>query len=140
MKRIFFIVLFFSLVFSLSFSCAEISLSDISYDDLLDLQKDLVKEIMSRPEWKEVQVPAGQWRVGEDIPAGNYSISTTHSMCHITVWESEVGDVMFGQTFGALYDDYVSEGFPIGKITLNEGNLVVLKYDCMFSPPQSLGF
>lgn len=30
---------------------------------------------MSRPEWKAVEVPAGEWIIGQDIPEGYYSIT-----------------------------------------------------------------
>ena len=33
-----------------------VNLSSMSYEELLVLQKNLVKEIMSRPEWKDVKV------------------------------------------------------------------------------------
>ena len=62
MKKIFSLIvaLLFILLFSVT-AAADTNLSEMSYDDLLTLQKELVNEIMSRPEWKEVEVPAGQY-------------------------------------------------------------------------------
>ena len=58
----------------LSSAVAEINLSSLTYKELLMLRDQLSKELMTRPEWKEVTVPAGDWIVGKDIPAGVYSI------------------------------------------------------------------
>ena len=58
------------------FSWAETDLSSMSFDQLLDLRSALNAEIISRPEWKEVVVPAGTWIVGRDIPTGSYSVSS----------------------------------------------------------------
>ena len=36
-------------------------LASLSFDELLALRAALESEIVSRPEWKEVNVPAGTW-------------------------------------------------------------------------------
>ena len=54
---------------------AEVDLSALSFDELVALRQQVNKEITTRPEWKEVTVPAGLWKVGEDIPAGKWTIS-----------------------------------------------------------------
>ena len=50
-------------------------LSELSFDQLIALKEQISKELTTRPEWKEVTVPQGVWKVGEDIPAGHWTIS-----------------------------------------------------------------
>ena len=49
---------------------ADVELGGMSFDELVSLNGKLLKEIVSRPEFKEVTVPTGSYKVGEDIPAG----------------------------------------------------------------------
>ena len=52
-----------------------IDLSALSFDQLIQLRQRISQELTTRPEWKEVTVPQGVWEVGEDIPAGHWTIS-----------------------------------------------------------------
>ena len=51
-----------------------VDLSVLESNDLLTLHKDLNLAIWESDDWKEVIVPAGVWVVGEDIPAGTWTI------------------------------------------------------------------
>ena len=46
-----------------------------SLDELYQIRQQLNAEIMSRYSWKEVTVPAGFYVIGEDIPAGHWTIT-----------------------------------------------------------------
>lgn len=46
-----------------------------SLEELYQIRAELNSEIMSRYSWEEVTVPAGFYVVGEDIPAGHWTIS-----------------------------------------------------------------
>lgn len=107
----------------------------MSYNDLITLQKNLVKEIMSRPEWKEVKVPAGTWKVGEDIPAGTYGVSTKSVLVTMTVYKSESKDFMDMEGMHVLSADE-----SIGKLVLKDGWVVEITSEVVFTPPVSLGF
>ena len=48
------------------FAAAETDLSSMSYAELVELSQQITKEIMSRPDWKQVEVPAGVWNIGTD--------------------------------------------------------------------------
>lgn len=56
---------------------ADIDLSEMSYDELIALKDALNLAIWNSKEWQEVKVPQGLWKVGEDIPAGHWSIEAT---------------------------------------------------------------
>ncbi len=52
-----------------------IDLSALSWDELLELREQLNLEMCSRDEWQSVEVPQGVWVVGEDIPAGKWTVT-----------------------------------------------------------------
>lgn len=115
--------------------CIASDLSDMAFDDLIELNRKIVAEIISRPEWKEVSVPSGTWKIGEDIPEGKYSIKTKSILTTISIWSKEPGD----------YDGYVdmkiiSQDDGIGKIELKAGWTIELTTSVIFAPPVSLGF
>lgn len=117
-------------------AAAETDLSSMSYQDLVQLQKKVVFEIMGRPEWKQVTVPAGTWRVGDDIPAGYYSIST-EGRALVCVWLKNKDDY---DDNGRYYYDILTADKPCGKIILKTGMLVDTDAPVIFAPPMSLGF
>lgn len=73
MKKICLLVL--ALVLVGSFAFAEVDLSGMSYDELVALKDQINLAIWSSQEWQEVTVPVGVWKVGEDIPAGHWTIT-----------------------------------------------------------------
>ena len=85
---------------------------------------------MSRPEWKEVTVPAGKWIVGEDIPAGKYAITTDSILCSMTIKDGE----------SRVDLKVLTDSDSIGKIELKEGWSVAFTSSGKFTPPVGLGF
>lgn len=55
-------------------SAAAPDLSGMSFDDLVALRDQLNLAIWNSAEWQEVTVPAGVWTIGEDIPAGHWTV------------------------------------------------------------------
>ena len=137
MKKLVSFALVLVMLLSFSVAFAEVNLSELSYDELLILQKNLIKEIMSRPEWKEVSVPIGQWKVGVDIPAGTYSIKTNERSCLVCVWRNAVDDYSNG---GLYYNEVISGDKPCGKIQLLDGMTITVNNPVIITPPTSLGF
>lgn len=130
MKRIVMIVLAFCMITSLAYSDAAIDLANYSYEELVSLQHRITVEIMSRQEWKEVEVPAGSWMVGEDIPAGTYSVRPREYS--LTIW--------YQRENGVKNYYMVTEGDVVGKITFIEGTEIELSSPAIFAPPVTLGF
>lgn len=133
MKRAFIIAIAIILVAAVAY--AEVSLSSMSYEELIELNHQLTAEIMSRPEWKEVTVPSGIWVVGEDIPEGTYSIKA--EFAGVTVWRKAKDDY---SDEGLFYSGIVQEDKSYGKIKLDKGMVVELSGEVIFAPPMSLGF
>lgn len=58
-------------------AASKYDLSGMSYQELVKL-KDLINIAMWKcEEWQEVTVPQGVWKVGEDIPAGHWTVKCT---------------------------------------------------------------
>lgn len=142
-------------------ACAEgIDLSALSFDQLVELRQQISKELTTRPEWKEVTVPVGVWKVGEDIPAGHWTITAADRGSP----KIEIGKVLesnqkrvdsyLSRLAGFYYDaDIRSANHPAYDpnrdiesfdIELSEGMYVVVRYAAVvFSPyagKPSLGF
>lgn len=135
MKKVICIIIGLLLVLS-SVAIAEVDLASMSFDDLIALQKQLVAEIMSRPEWKEVTVPTGSWKIGDEIPAGTYSISTASIMASIQIWSQEPNS----DYNGFIDIKTCGKDNPIGKIEFKEGQYIEISTSVIFAPPVSLGF
>lgn len=67
---------------------AEIDLSGMSFDELVDLQRQVTAAIMQTDEWQEVEVPAGYYEVGVDIPAGRWTIAPANYGLFFCFYES----------------------------------------------------
>ena len=103
-------------------ACAEVDVKALSTDELIKLRASIVDELMARGEMKSANVPAGEYTVGEDIPAGSYSITTDQILVTVIINEYE-----------GMY--VVSPDSPVGKIILKDGdkfqisgNIVLEKY------------
>ena len=129
-------VLTFILVFvcMATFAVADThDMSNLTFDQLVDLHHRIAVEIMSRPEWKEVEVPAGEWAIGEDIPAGFYSVKNIHDRVNIVRIEDKAG-----KTAG-LYKG-LSADEVVGKAEFKKGLIFICEYPVLLAPPISLGF
>lgn len=49
-------------------------ISGLTFDELITLREKINLAIWQSAEWQEVTVPAGIWVIGEDIPAGHWTI------------------------------------------------------------------
>jgi len=49
-------------------------ISGLSFDELVQLREQINLAIWNSEEWQEVTVPIGVWKVGEDIPAGEWTL------------------------------------------------------------------
>ena len=104
--------------------------SDWTYEQLVTLHLYVGMEIMKRPEWKEVTVPAGNWIVGVDIPEGKYSIRPVKN-----------GYIKITDNKGSLFfNDAMQDGDVVGKLDLKTAYTISLNDAFIFSPAIGLGF
>ncbi len=75
MKRIIAVLLVSIMMMAGIAQAAEISLSDLTWDELVTLSEKLTVEMMGRDQWQTVTVPKGLYQVGKEIPAGKWEVS-----------------------------------------------------------------
>ena len=88
-----------------------------------------------------ILVPVGQWRVGEDIPAGMYSIKPGPNVrsTYLKIWGNEPDDWITNG--GLVFHKIIKEdNQTIGKIELKDGWLVIVDDPVIFDVPITLGF
>lgn len=109
------------------FASAEVDIKALSTEELLALRVSIVDELMARGEMKSANVPAGEYVVGEDIPAGSYSITTDQLLVTIVV-----GD------YDGMY--VVSPDSPVGKLTLKAGDKIQITGKIVLTKYAGLSF
>lgn len=88
MKKAFIIIL--CVLFIPVLSLAEsIDLSGLSFDELIALKNRINLAMWESEKWQEVTVPPGTWKIGEDIPAGHWTIRPGISHGYFYVWYFE---------------------------------------------------
>lgn len=108
---------------------ADFDLSAMSVDELAALNKAVVMELMTRKDFKQVSVPTGVYTIGEDIPAGTYSLKASGSWFSLKILDQN----------GKKVDSFSLES-EIGKLTLNEGETIEITSGAVFTPYAGLGF
>ena len=121
----------------------DFDVSILSYDELIVLERSIIKELTSRPEYKEVLVPTGAYKVGVDIPAGKWTITATEGACEV-YWGKALDEygveIASGQRIDKL-DDWGSKSSVTWELV--EGTYIVInRKGVTFTPyiPISLGF
>ena len=85
-------------------------------------------------EYKEVSVPAGDYVIGEDIPAGIYSLESALAM--IEVYPDASKDIM-----SIVVSHSISTDEPVGKIELLDGYVISISFgSIVFKTYTGLGF
>ena len=105
MKKFLSILIVLLMICAVAF--AEINLSSLSVDELIKLKTSIEKELIDRGAVKSANVPAGEYIIGTDIPAGSYSITTKQIMATIV--------------FGDFNMYIATPDSPVGKVTLKDG-------------------
>ena len=81
-----------------------VDLSSLTWEELLELKAAITLEQWSRDEWEEVEVPRGVWVVGEDIPAGKWTITCKTGYSTRVKWgkylDKSQNDVDYFKDFG----------------------------------------
>lgn len=84
-----------------------VQLSELSYDDLIALKNSINLAIWLSDEWQEVTVPQGVWKVGEDIPAGHWTVKCTSGARSSTIeWGEKLSDTGDSIAWSGRYSLY----------------------------------
>ncbi|MBR3796158.1 MAG: hypothetical protein IKK34_09070 [Clostridia bacterium] len=104
MKRL--VTLMLMLLFMVGVASAEaIDLSGMSFDELVALREKVDLAIWSCEEWQEVKVPQGVWVIGQDIPAGKWTIKADDGITALLQW----GDMLDEAGNGISWDGKICE-------------------------------
>ena len=128
MKKIIAVLLLGVILIS-SAAMAEVDLGAMTFAELIQLQTDIKAEMIKRPEFKSFTVPAGEWIIGEDIPAGAYKLELAMDSVVIHLWGAAVDD--YNTNGGLLVSDFREIGY--GKINLRSGNILVISKPIILS-------
>ena len=130
-------------------------LSTMSYDELVALKDQINLAIWQSDEWQEVEVPQGVWVVGEDIPAGKWTIRPQDKSWVSVHWGTKLNEAKTDIDYGGrLYESEVLcaqnfKGYYVGDATevsweLEAGQYIVVDDGiAVFTPysgKPSLGF
>ena len=140
MKKLLSVILA-ALILTSAAALAEVDLSGMSYAELLALRNQVQQELITRPEWKEVTVPPGLWTVGEDIPAGSYTLTKAlkRDSGNVCVWGKDKDD--YKSDGGLLLNTTLgSNREMLGKVVLKDGNKLEIQCTVIMSPVKGLGF
>ena len=130
----------------------KIDLSGMTYDELVALKDRINLAIWQSDEWQEVEVPQGVWKVGEDIPAGKWTIKALPGKYTYIMMGTELTnggttvDIRSDQwIISPEYQEYKEkEDVPEWTIDLEEGVYIKVEYSsAVFTPyagKPSLGF
>ena len=123
-----------------------ISLEDLSFQDLLTLDYWLSMELAKRPEWKNVTVPPGVYKIGVDIPAGYWDISRTdESIFNTYIYYGERVDATMTKIdydCGFKYCALTSDQQKFSILMQDDYYIVIENTSVIFTPhvQPSLGF
>lgn len=127
-----------------------IDLSAMSFDELRTLQTSISKELVTRPEWKSIPVPAGFYQVGVDIPAGKWCLKCGKSTYgyvsvrygkHLNAAQNELE--MPWDASEMISENGEGQNPESWDITLSEGYWLQIQYgQVIFTTPEKidLGF
>ena len=88
MKKLFALILTAVFLCSTAYA-AEIDLSDLSFAELLELQQRVTMAMLETGELKEFIVPQGVYKIGEDLPAGKWSLKCLGDGGMISIFDDE---------------------------------------------------
>ena len=110
-------------------SAGPVDLSGLSFDDLVSLREQLNLAIWNSQEWQEVTVPEGVWTVGQDIPAGHWSIrvAAKHDYFYVSCFD-QLNEIEKRPAPGArlVQQDIASPGYSaFGDIVPESADLIL---------------
>ena len=82
-------------------------LSSMTIEDLATLKNKINLTIWASKNWQEVKVPQGVWKVGEDIPAGHWTLKCAEGASYSTIhWGEKLGESGDDIAYSGRYSTY----------------------------------
>lgn len=145
MKR--FLVFFIAIAMMLGCAIAEIDLSEMNYEELVELQKKINIAIWESEGWQSVKVTPGIYEIGIDIPAGKWVIRPIegHS-AYVTIGASLNNDgTSVRQTWYEYIESPTSSGYQSNDtesvtVIITKGYIQIGWASVIFEPFVGAGF
>ncbi len=146
-----FVGLVLALILICSFAVAEVDLTGMTFDELIELRQKVDAAIFASDGWQEVSVPAGIYKIGEDIPAGKWVVTPAKgSTAFIDLGKSiddngmEIADGFYNETITSESDSYAAYN-NVREVTLDLQDGTYIEIDnsnVIFTPfkGHNLGF
>lgn len=148
MRKILLVALFILMI--IPATADTIDLSGMTYDELSDLNAQVNAALWAHPDFEEVIVPAGVYKIGEHIPAGtwqlfpldgsrcyiNYGTSLNASGTEVDILSTVSSEIIYSET-SSVYD----VGDPTyWVITLTDGYYIEFSKSVIFRKPTAPAF
>ena len=140
MKKLITIVLIIALSLPTIASADIPDISGLSFEELGQLIREAKKALWACDEWKEVKVPAGVYTIGEDIPAGHWSIQAPSGEFVTIGYGSKLDHTGTGldsdsiDYWGNVSGNATDNSLHQLDIVLEDGNYIVLYSAVLFYP------
>ena len=119
-------------------------ISDLTYDELVQLKDKINLAMWNSKEWQEITVPAGVWVIGKDIPAGHWTIKPLPGdYVNVTYFDRldqfgksvGAGWLGWGGTLTARGEDDITFGEPTQvDLEMIEGMFFKCSHSVIFTP------
>ena len=154
MKKIMAVILTIALLLP-AFAIADVDLTGMTYEQLVELKNQINLAIWASEEWQEVSVPSGVYIVGEDIPAGKWTLQAAEGIYASVKWGDTLAASGVDLDYGDLYEyealysptyKYYEEGRDKTEVTydMKDGQYVIVDDGMVvftpYSGKPSLGF
>lgn len=130
MKR-FLAILILAAAVVMSASAELPDISGLTFEELVALRDQINLAIWSSQEWQEVTVPEGVWIIGEDIPAGHWTVRVAgkFDLCSVSIMD-RMDPVTHLPEFGAQLLQFIigSPGYSaFGEVTAESADFIMLE-------------
>lgn len=108
---------------------AEVDLSSMSDEEIVELLKQVNQEVVDRGIEKTAELPAGKYVGGKDIPVGAYTVTCkTDGSHHGIIWVSAAGDDLENDYPSLLYEHVSFNEEEQFRVNIEEGGILCLPF------------
>ena len=133
MKKMICLLSFFCMLLT-GVAFAELDISGLSFDELIALQATINQAIWNSDGWKEVTVPEGVYKIGEDIPAGRWTLKRAkNDYTYMRVGKRFTEGKVSGYTFTSEVEEEVN-------LILEEGSYIEILHNPLIFTPYVASF
>ena len=125
MKKILAIILVVALILPAAVFADIPDISSLTNDELLTLNHEIQLRLFSEKLVNGIQIPAGKYIIGEDIPEGIYRVETADKVLSpmITIYNEGKAKIVGSYLLGDIYGSY-----EVGKLDLGKDYIVEVDF------------